>query len=160
MNPTINLNVTKWDHHLREKLSAYPIMGKAIPHEAIKPTVDDLFDDGSRMYSYREDSTNLDNESCKDFLSACTTYEKKENRRNGEEAKMLLRSNKTYVLAADDNDSFAVYTIAKAAHTRVTSFAVAQHAFENLFKITMTGTFAAYSDALSNTPSPSMLSST
>ena len=63
---------------------------------------------------------------------------------------MLLRSNKTYVLAADDNDSFAMYTIAKAAHTRVTSFAVAQHAFENLFKITMTDTFAAYSDALSN----------
>ena len=63
---------------------------------------------------------------------------------------MLLRFNETYVLAADDNDSFAMYTIAKAAHTRVTSFAVAQHAFENLFKITMTGTFAAYSDALSN----------
>jgi hypothetical protein len=109
-------------------------MGKAIrkgiPHEAIKPTVDDLFADGARMYSYREDSTNLDNESRKDFLSACTTYEKKEDRRNeeeakicalitssfSEEAKMLLRSNKTYVLAADDNDSFAMYTIAKAAH--------------------------------------------
>jgi hypothetical protein len=82
------------------------------------------------MYSYREDSTNLDSESRKDFLSACTTYEKKEDRRNeeeakicalitssfSEEAKMLLRSNKT----ADDNDSFAMYTIAKAAHTRVT----------------------------------------
>ena len=67
-----------------------------------------------------------------------------------EEAKMLLRSNKTYVIAADDNDSFAMYTIAKAVHTRLTSFAVAQHAFESLFKITMTGTFAAYSDALSN----------
>lgn len=25
-----NLNITNWDHHLREKLSAYPIMGKAI----------------------------------------------------------------------------------------------------------------------------------
>ena len=157
-----NLNITNWDHHLREKLSAYPIMGKAIrkgiPYEVIKPTVDDLFEDGARMYSYREDSTNLDNESRKDFLSACTTYEKNEARRNDEEAKicafitskMLLRSNKTYVLAADDNDSFAMYTIAKAAHTRVTSFAVAQHAFENLFKITTTGTFATYSDALSN----------
>ena len=163
-----NLNITNWDHHLREKLSAYPIMGKAIrkgvPYEVIKPTVDDLFEDGARMYSYREDSTNLDNESRKDFLSACTDFKKNEARRNdeeakicalitssfSEEAKMLLRSNKTYVLAADDNDSFAMYTIAKAAHTRVTSFAVAQHAFENLFKITMTGTFAAYSDALSN----------
>jgi hypothetical protein len=94
---------------------------KGIPHEAIKPTVDDHFDDASRMYSYREDSTNLDNESRKDFLSTCTTYEKKEDRRNeeeakicalitssfSEEAKMLLQSNKTYVLAADDNDSNA-----------------------------------------------------
>ena len=38
-----NLNVTNWDHHLREKLSAYPIMGTAIregiPHEANKPTL-------------------------------------------------------------------------------------------------------------------------
>jgi len=131
-----------------------------IPHEAIKPTVDDLFDDASRMYSYRENSTNLDHESRQDFLSTCTTYKKKEDRRNeeeakicalitssfSEEAKMLLRSNKTYVLADDDNDSFAMYTITKAAHTRVTSFAVAQHALENLFKITMTGTFDAIFD--------------
>ena len=163
-----NLNITNWDHHLREMLSAYPIMGKAIrkgiPYEAIKPTVDDLFQDGARMYSYRRDSTNLDNESRKDFLSACTDFKKIEARRNdqeakicalitssfSEEAKMLLRSNKTYVLAADDNDSFAMYTIVKAAHTRVTSFAVAQHAFENLFKITMIDTFVVYSDALSN----------
>ena len=97
-------------------------MGKAIrkgtPFEVIKPTVDDLFEDGARMYSYREDSTNLDNESRKDFLSACTDFKKNEARRNdeeakicaiitssfSEEAKMLLRSNKTYVLAADDND--------------------------------------------------------
>ena len=74
-----NLNITNWDHHLREKLSAYPIMGKAIrkgiPYEVIKPTVDDIFEDGARMYSYREDSTNLDNESRKDFLSACTHWE-------------------------------------------------------------------------------------
>ena len=130
-----NLNITNWDHHLREKLSAYPIMGKAIrkgiPYEVIKPTVDDLFEDDARMYSYSEDSTNLDNESRKDFLSACTDFKKNEARRNDEEAKicalitssfseevkMLLRSNKTYVLAADDNDSFAMYTIAKAVHT-------------------------------------------
>ena len=25
-----DLNITNWDHHLREKLSAYPIIGKAI----------------------------------------------------------------------------------------------------------------------------------
>ena len=142
-----NLNITNWDHHLREKLSAYPIMGKAIRkgtrYIVIEPTADDLFSNGARMYSYLPHSMNLDKESRKDFLSACTDFNKTEARRIdeeakicalitssfSEEAKMLLRSNKTYVLAADDNDSFAMYTIAKAAHTRVTSFAVAQHAF-------------------------------
>ena len=72
-----NLNVAKWDHHLREKLSAYPIMGKAIckgiPFEAIEPAVDDLFKDGARKYTHRANSTNLDSESRKDFLSACIT---------------------------------------------------------------------------------------
>ncbi len=67
-----NLNITNWDHHLREKLSAYPIMGKAIrkgiPYVVLEPTVDDLFKDGARMYSYKDDSTNLDKESRKDFL--------------------------------------------------------------------------------------------
>ena len=163
-----NLNVAKWDHHLREKLSAYPIMGKAIrkgiPFEAIEPTVDDLFKDGARKYTHRANSTNLDSESRKDFLSACITFEKTEVRRNeeeakicalitssfSEEAKMLLRSNKTYVDAADDNDSYKMYTAAKAAHTRVTSFSVAQHSFENLFNIKLTSTFAAFSDALSD----------
>ena len=67
-----NLNVAKWDHHLREKLSAYPFMGKAIrkgiPFEAIEPTVDDLFKDGARKYTHRANSTNLDSDSRKDFL--------------------------------------------------------------------------------------------
>ena len=71
-----NLNITNWDHHLLEKLSAYPIMGKAIRkgirYKVIKPTVDDLFEDGARMYSYLPHSTNQDKESRKDFLSACT----------------------------------------------------------------------------------------
>ena len=87
-----NLNVAKWDHHLREKLSAYPIMGKAIrkgiPFKATKPTVDDLFEDGGRMYTHRVNSINLDSESRKDFLSACIMFEKTEVRRNEEEAKI------------------------------------------------------------------------
>jgi hypothetical protein len=163
-----NLNAAKWDYHLREKLSAYPIMGKAIrkgiPFKATKPTVDDLFEDGGRMYTHRVNSINLDSESRKDFLSACIMFEKTEVRRNeeeakicalitssfSEEAKMLLRSNKTYVKAADDNDSYKMYTADKAAHTRVTSFSVAQHSFENLFNIKLTSTFAAFSDALSD----------
>ncbi len=72
-------------------MCAFPIMGKAIrkgiPYEVIKLTVDDLFEDGARMYSY-QDSTNLDNESRKDFLSACTDFKKNEARRNDEEAKI------------------------------------------------------------------------
>jgi hypothetical protein len=63
---------------------------------------------------------------------------------------MLLRTNQTYVAAANDNDSYKMYTAAKAAHTRVTSFSVAQHSFENLFNIKLTSTFAAFSDALSD----------
>ncbi len=57
---------------------------------------------------------------------------------------------KIYVEAADDNDSYKMYTAAKATHTRVTSFSVAQHSFENLFNIKLTSTFAAFSDALSD----------
>jgi len=47
-----NLNVTNWDHYLREELSAFPIMGKAIRKGVqflpIPPTHDDLFPDGAR----------------------------------------------------------------------------------------------------------------
>jgi len=63
---------------------------------------------------------------------------------------MHLRSNRNYVLAADNNDSYGIYTTAKATHTRVTSFDVAQNAFEHLLQISMTGTYAAYTDHLLN----------
>jgi len=157
-----NLNVTNWDHHICELLSAFPIMGRAIrtgvPFVPRTPTVDDLFADGvTRKYHYRTDKITLDDESCKDFTNACSTFEKSKVRRGeeqakicgllissfSEEAKMLLRSNRAYILATNTNDSYEIYKTAKAAHTRVTSFAVAQNTFEELLKITMTGSYAA-----------------
>ena len=42
---------------------------------------------------------------------------------------MQLRTNTAYIQAANDNNSFQMNTLAKAAHTRATSFAVAQHSF-------------------------------
>ena len=160
-------NVTNWDHHLRSKLLAYPVMGVAIrqgvPYVAIKPTVNDLFDDEiTRKYTRRANGVELNEDSRKDFLSALNFFEKTEFRRKEEEAKicallassysgeaqMSLRTNKEYTLAENNNNSYDMYTIAKAAHTRVTSFSVAQHAFEHLTTITMTGSFAAYMDAL------------
>ena len=41
-----------------------------------------------------------------------------------------------------------MYTVAKAAHTRATSFAVAQHSFLQLLKLKMTTTFTDYADQL------------
>ena len=61
---------------------------------------------------------------------------------------MSLRTNKEYVLAENNNNYYDMYTIAKAAYTRVTSFSVAQHAFEHFTTITMTGSFPVYIDAL------------
>ena len=53
-----------------------------------------------------------------------------------------------YILAANSNNSFQMYTVAKATHTRATSFAVAQHSFLQLFKLKMTTTFTDYIDQL------------
>jgi len=141
-----NLNVTNWDHHICELLSAFPIMGRAIrtgvPFIPRPPTFNDLFADGvTRKYHFRTDGITLDGESRKDFTNACSTFEKSEVRREeeqakicgllissfSEEAKMLLRSNRAYISAANTNDSYEIYKTAKAAHTRVTSFAVAQN---------------------------------
>ena len=73
-------NVTNWEHHLLSKLFAYPIMGVAIrqgvPFVAIKPTVNDLFDDEiTRKYAI---GVELNEDSLKDFLSALNFFEKTE----------------------------------------------------------------------------------
>lgn len=134
-------NITNWEHHLLSKLFAYPIMDVAIrqgvPFVAIKPTVNDLFDDEiTRKYA---NGVELNEDSLKDFLSALNFFEKTEFRHKEEEAKicallassyseeaqMSLRTNKEYVLAENNNYYYDMYTIAKAAHTRVTSLSVA-----------------------------------
>ena len=141
-------NVTPWNIYLLELLFAYPDMGVAIrlgtPSELIKPTIDDLFEDTvTRMYTYKRDGVTLTTDSRKDFLYATKDYAKLEKGRKdeeakvcalivssfSEEAKMQLRTNSAYFQAANDNNSFQMYTLAKAAHTRATSFAVAQHSF-------------------------------
>ena len=61
---------------------------------------------------------------------------------------MQLRTNSAYIQAANNNNSFQMYTLAKAAHTRATSFAVAQHSFLQLLSLKMTSSFAEYVDRL------------
>ncbi len=103
------------------------------------------------MYSYKRDSITLTTDSRKDFLYATKDYAKLEKGRKdeeakvcalivssfSEEAKMQLRTNTAYIQAANDNNSFQMYTLAKAAHTRATSFAVAQHSFLQLLSLKM-----------------------
>ena len=55
---------------------------------------------------------------------------------------MHLRSVEAFNKTADDNDSYAMYTIAKDEHSRSSSFAVAQSLFQQLLVIRKTGTFA------------------
>jgi len=103
------------------------------------------------MYTYKRDSITLTTDSRKDFLYATKDYAKLEKGRKdeeakvcalivssfSEEAKMQLRTNTAYIQAANDSNSFQMYTLAKAAHTRATSFAVAQHSFLQLLSLKM-----------------------
>jgi hypothetical protein len=117
------------------------------------------------MYSFLPtDLTTLDPPSLLDFRSAVKTFDKLERLRRdeeakvchllissfSEEAKMLLRSVPAFVAAFNDNDSFAMYRIAKESHTCASSFAVAQSTFHQLLSIKKTGTFAALTDTLLN----------
>ena len=118
-------NVTPWNIYLLELLFAFPDMGVAIrsgvPFKLNKPTMLDTFEDSNtRKYIFRQDGVTLDGASRKDFLSAINTYEKLEASRKdeearacalitssfSEEAKVQLRINATYILAANSNNSF------------------------------------------------------
>jgi len=118
------------------------------------------------MYTYQRDGITLTTDSRKDFLYATKDYAKLEKGRKdeetkvcalivlsfSEEAKMQLRTNSAYIQAANDNNSFQMYTLAKAAHTRATNFAVAQHSFLSL---KMTSSFAEYVDRQAERRCPS-----
>ena len=154
-------NVSNWDHNLKMKLTAYPDIGSAIRKgtaiNLVKPTIHDLIEDSDlRMYNLPPDGATLTESSLNNYVKTKSTYEKRDQHRRDEEAKvchlilsslseeahMHLRTVEAFNKATNDNDSFAMYTIAKDQHARSTSFAVAQSTFRNLLNITKTGSFA------------------
>ena len=155
-------NVTNWEHYLDDKLTAFPDVGQAIrnktPFVLTKPTINDLFEDTNvRMYNLQvDDPTALTDSSLSNFLKANAAFKKDDKERRDEEAKvchlilsslseearMLLRSVPAFKKAVDDNDSYAMYTIAKQEHSRSSSFAVAQSIFQQLLSVKMDGTFS------------------
>ena len=108
------------------------------------------------MYNLQPDGTTLTESSLNNYVKAKSTFEKRDQHRRDEEAKvchlilsslseeahMHLHNVEAFNKATNDNDSFAMYTIAKDQHARSTSFAVAQSTFRNLLNITKTGSFA------------------
>jgi len=155
-------NVSNWDHHLKLKLTAFPDVGTAIRKGTAfvltPPTVNDLVAGTTvRKYHFQIDHPDdLTESSLNNFIKANSTFEKRDQHRREEEAKvchllhsslseeasMHLRSVVAFTNASDDNDSFAMYTIAKNEHSRSSSFAVAQSLFQSLLAIRKTGTFA------------------
>jgi len=155
-------NVSNWDHHLKMKLTAFLDVGSAIrkgtPFILPQPTMADLIGDSTvRKSNFQpENPTALTESSLNNFLKATSTFEKRDQHRREEEAKvchlvlsslsdeahMHLCSVEAFNKAADDNDSYAMYMIAKDEHSRSSSFAVAQSLFQQLLVIKKTGTFA------------------
>jgi len=155
-------NVINWEHQLKIKLTAFPDIGQAIrtktPYVLAKPTIDDLIEDTNiRMYNLQpENPTALTESSLNNFLKAKSNFEKRDQRRREEEAKvchlilsslseeaqMHLRSVGAFTKAIDDNDSYAMFTIAKNEHSRSSSFAVALHIFQQLMTIKKDGSFS------------------
>ena len=142
-----------------ELLFAYPDMGVAIrsatPFELIKPTIDDLSEDTvTRMYTYKRDGVTLTTDSRKDFLYATKDHAKLEKGRKVEEAKLCAlivssSSEEAKMQLRTNTSRLPTITIrSKAAHTRATSFAVAQHSFLQLLSLKMTSSFAEYVDRL------------
>ena len=66
------------------------------------------------------------------------------------EMSMLLRSNPEYLLADKANDSYEMYSIAKAITFRTSSFEATQHRVLQMFQCTMTTSHTAYKDELLN----------
>jgi len=149
-------NVSNWDHHLKMKLTAFPDVGSF--HLAPPPTVNDLIEDTQvRKYNFQIVLPDvLTASSLNNFLKAQAAFKKEDKDRRDEEAKVChlihsslseeaslhLRSVAAFLTPSDDNDSYAMYTIAKNEHSRSSSFAVAQSLFQQLLAIKKTGTFA------------------
>jgi hypothetical protein len=156
-------NATNWEYYMKNKLTAFPDIGLAIrnmtPYVLTKPTINDLIEDSNvRMYNYQaNDPTTLTDSSLTNFLKAKAAFKTEDKNRRDEEAKvchlilsslsdeaqMDLRSVVAFTKATDDNDSYAMFSIAKDEHSRSSSFAVAQSTFQQLLNIKKTGTLAA-----------------
>ena len=110
------------------------------------------------MYNYQaNDPTTPTDSSLTKFLKAKAAFKNEDKNRRDEEAKvchlilsslcdeaqMHLRSVVAFTKATDDNDSYAMFTIAKDKNSRSSSFAVAQSNFQQLLNIKKTGTFVA-----------------
>ena len=153
-------NVSNWEYYMKNKLTTFPDIGQAIrnktPYVLTKPTINDLIEDSDvRMYNYQaNDPTTLTDSSLINFLKAKAAFKNEDKDRRDEEAKvchlilssisdeaqMHLRSVVAFTKATDDNDSNAMFTIAKDEHSRSSSFAVAQCTFQQLLSIKKTGT--------------------
>jgi len=98
------------------------------------------------MYNLQPDNpTSLTESSLNNFLKAKSNFEQRDQRRREEEAKvchlilsslseeaqMHLRSVGAFTKAIDDNDSYAVFSIAKDEHSRSSSFAVLLQEMQN-----------------------------
>ena len=87
-------NVTNWEHHMKNKLTAFPDIGLAIrnktPYVLTKPTINDLIEDSNvRMYNYQaNDPTTLTDSSLTNFLKAKAAFKNEDKDRRDEEAKV------------------------------------------------------------------------
>ena len=100
---------------------------------------------------YNLNPTSLTESSFNNFLKAKSNFEKREKEAKvchlilsslSEEAQMHLRSVGAFTKAIDDNDSYAMFTIAKVEHSRSSSFAVALYIFQQLMTIKKDGSFS------------------
>jgi hypothetical protein len=87
-------NVTNCLQQIKNKLTAFPDVGQAIrtrtPYVLARPTIDDLIEDTNiRMYNLQEDNpTSLTESSLNNFLKAKSNFEKRDQRRREEDAKV------------------------------------------------------------------------
>ena len=83
-------NITNWEHHMKNKLTAFPDIGLAIrnktPYVLTKPTINDLIEDSNvRMYNYQvNDPTTLTDSSLTNFLKAKAAFKNEDKNRRDE----------------------------------------------------------------------------
>ena len=86
-------NVTNWEHQIKNKPTVFPDISLAIrtktPYVLTKPTIDDLIEDTNiRMYNLNPTSLTESSFNNFLFLKAKSNFEKRDQRRREEEAKV------------------------------------------------------------------------